>query len=197
MTTLIRVRQAAAADAPTVATILSDAFRADPIAMWVWPDPDFYVQVSKDFFALLAGIGVEAGVVHMDESESSAAIWLPAGGSSDGDDEELGAEIARISGPYAERVALLDELQKSCHPVAPHAYLPFIGTMARSQGRGLGSLLLAERIDELDRTGQAAYLEASTLASARLYARMGFEFLGPSMDIPDGPSLYPMWREAR
>jgi len=55
--------------------------------------------------------------------------------------------------------------------------------------------LLRDRLTALDEQGVPAYLEASSLDSARLYERLGFRRLAQTTDIPGGPSLYPMWRD--
>lgn len=53
-------------------------------------------------------------------------------------------------------------------------HLQFIGTSVGSQGQGLGGRLLTAITALAARTGHAVFLEASTDASARLYARMGY-----------------------
>jgi GNAT superfamily N-acetyltransferase len=60
---------------------------------------------------------------------------------------------------------------------------------------GLGSALLAWQHEELDRTGAAAYLEATSGAARRLYLRHGYRDRNPPIDLPDGPRMWPMWRE--
>ena len=62
-------------------------------------------------------------------------------------------------------------------------------------GQGIGSALLRGKLRELDQAGSAAYLEASSLRNAALYERLGFERRPVTLDLPDGPSLYPMWRK--
>lgn len=77
----------------------------------------------------------------------------------------------------------------------PHAYLNFLSTLPGYQGQGIGREVLETRLRELDATGTAAYLEATTTRSARLYESVGFRHLAKTIDLPDGPSMYPMWRE--
>ncbi|MFJ8632616.1 hypothetical protein [Streptomyces sp. NPDC093568] len=43
----------------------------------------------------------------------------------------------------------------------------------------------------------AACLEASSVRSRRLYERLGFEPEGEPIALPDGPRMWPMWREPR
>ena len=81
------------------------------------------------------------------------------------------------------------------HPKAPHWYLFAIGVDPDHQGRGVGSALLDAVLSRCDELGEPAYLEASTEANARLYARYGFTFV-ESVDVePGGPTARLMWRE--
>lgn len=64
-------------------------------------------------------------------------------------------------------------------------------------GHGFGTALLAHRAAQLDRQGRAAYLEASSACSARLYRRLGFEEAGDPIQPAGGPPLFPMWRPPR
>jgi GNAT superfamily N-acetyltransferase len=65
------------------------------------------------------------------------------------------------------------------------------------QSQGLGGALLASALERCDREGVAAYLEASSARSRGLYERLGFAFTGRTVDLPEGPQLWPMWREPR
>ncbi|MFE4644295.1 GNAT family N-acetyltransferase, partial [Streptomyces sp. NPDC056730] len=65
------------------------------------------------------------------------------------------------------------------------------------QGRGLGRALIEPVLERCDREGLPAYLEASSERSRRLYERLGFTFTGTTVDLPDGPHMWPMWREPR
>jgi len=194
----LTIRRAHAGEAALAAHILARAFDDDPVAAWLVPNLAARPAVLDAFFGVFTAFGVEAGEVHIDQSERGASLWLPFDPSDAHDDPELGEALAAVYGPYAERFGMFDALTAAQHPAqVAHAYLPFIGVKPEGQGRGIGGNLLEARLRDLDVSGTPAYLEASTLDSARLYARHGFEFLPKSIDLPDGPSLYPMWREPR
>jgi GNAT superfamily N-acetyltransferase len=72
----------------------------------------------------------------------------------------------------------------------------FLATRPQWQSHGLWSALLREVLDRCDRDGTPAYLEATCPASLRLYLRHGFQVTA-EISLPDGPSLWPMWRVAR
>lgn len=62
------------------------------------------------------------------------------------------------------------------------------------QGQGVGGRLIRHRLDELGAAGTPAYLEASCARNGRLYERLGFALIAPAIGLPDGPTIYPMWR---
>jgi hypothetical protein len=49
-------------------------------------------------------------------------------------------------------------------------------------------------LERCDREGVPAYLEASGARNRDLYLRLGFRVTG-EIRLPDGPSMWPMWRE--
>ncbi|TCL80521.1 acetyltransferase (GNAT) family protein [Curtobacterium sp. PhB142] len=59
-------------------------------------------------------------------------------------------------------------------PQTPHWYLADIAVDPRSAGQGIGSNLLQHRLGSIDEEHAAAYLEATTPGSRRLYKRFGF-----------------------
>jgi ribosomal protein S18 acetylase RimI-like enzyme len=194
----LTIRRAYAQEAGTVAEILAQAFADDPVCKWAWPDAELMPKVSRAFFKTFASFVLEVGEAHVDDSTHGAALWLPFDPSDDHEDPEFGEALFEACQPFGERLGVLDELMKAAHPVhAVHAYLPFIGVAPAGQGKGIGGSLLETRLRDLDRAGLPAYLEATTIDSARLYKRYGFEHMPNTIDLPDGPSMYPMWREPR
>src|SRR5690349_1478561 len=96
---------------------------------------------------------------------------------------------------FGRRVLQAQEMQRAMHavhPKEPHIYLLYLG--AREPGRGVGGALLTALTENADRQGLPVYLESSTPASARLYARHGFE---PQREIVLRRGRFtPMWRPA-
>ena len=96
---------------------------------------------------------------------------------------------------FGRRILLAQDLLRALHavhPKEPHIYLLYLGV--REPGHGVGGALLSALTQDADRQGLPLYLEASTPASARLYARHGFE---PRAEIRHGSGRFtPMWRPA-
>lgn len=199
LTQVISIRRAtAAADHATITETLAQAFTNDPVCQWVWETGELADRVSRDFFAVFSGMVLEAGEAFLHQSGAGAALWLVVDPANDVQDEAFGAALAEACGPFVEKLPVIDELMSAAHPKhAVHAYLPFIGVRPDHHGRGIGGELLSAKLADVDRAGLPAYLEATTFESARLYERHGFVRLPHTIDFPEGPSMYPMWREAR
>jgi ribosomal protein S18 acetylase RimI-like enzyme len=61
------------------------------------------------------------------------------------------------------------------------------------QGEGIGSAMLRVALARCDEAGEPAYLEATSEDNRRLYERHGFRVTRELL-LPDGPSLWAMWR---
>lgn len=192
-----QVRQAHAAEASVVAEILSRGFADDPVIQWLLTDADVRPAYTRAFFDIFTSFTLEHGTVQVTEDHAGASLWVPFDpAAADAESEAIGEDLAAAAGPYIERFGIIGQLMDAAHPVQEaHAYLHFFGTIPERQGTGIGSAMLADQLRKLDEAGLPAYLEATTLRSAALYARHGFRRLDHTIDLPDGPSMYPMWRD--
>lgn len=192
------VRRAGTVDAQTITRILSSGFTLDPPLMWIIPDPAERAALSPAFFAPFVELAVAEGQAYLTEDATGAALWLDVD-VNDGpaDDGALYQRLTdTIGAANAQRFAALDGLFSANHPDhESHAYLLFIGVVADRQGQGIGSELLATHLAELDAAGRPAYLEASSPRNARLYPKHGFTQVNHGIAVPDGPTLFPMWRD--
>jgi predicted N-acetyltransferase YhbS len=80
------------------------------------------------------------------------------------------------------------------HPKAPHYYLATLGTEPDFQRKGVGSAVMQPVLDRCDADGVPAYLESSKEVNVPYYRRHGFE-VTDELKLPDGPTLWLMWRE--
>jgi predicted N-acetyltransferase YhbS len=60
-------------------------------------------------------------------------------------------------------------------PVEPHVHLGPLAVDAHMQGRGLGSLIMEEHCQRLDRARQAGYLETDKPGNVVFYGKFGYE----------------------
>ena len=71
-----------------------------------------------------------------------------------------------------------------------------IGSDPTLRDAGFGHALMRSRLDRCDGARAPAYVEASKQELIPYYSRFGFEQIG-EIDIPDGPTMIPMWRAPR
>ena len=192
------VRPATAADVKPLAAVMARAFYDDPPFMWMLPDPATRLERERRLFATLTrGEGLAHGgvdVALVGTEIAAAAIWRPPGHSATEVQLRTLAGLVRAFGRrMGAAVALTQALARS-HPREPHWYLFAIGVDPARQGTGLASALLRSRLDQCDRAGLPAYLEASKATSVPLYQHFGFVPTG-NPDLPAGaPPLTAMWR---
>ncbi|MGW0496566.1 GNAT family N-acetyltransferase [Streptomyces sp. NPDC003007] len=195
----VAIRTAGEGDRGLIVRLLDEAFQDDPVSGWVFPGAEDRRAKHPGLMAAFTDIVLAAGRIDVTADGSACALWLsvPAGEDHDGDAEDEGpAQVRETVDPDNERIEMIGRLTAAVHPTGrAHEYLWMIGVAPGRQGEGHGTALIEEVLDRCDREGLPAYLEASSARSRKLYERLGFEPAGPALDLPDGPAMWPMWRE--
>ncbi|WP_399888698.1 GNAT family N-acetyltransferase [Streptomyces sp. BBFR51] len=203
------IRRAGEDDRERVVRLLDEAFQDDPVSSWVFPGKEYRRRTHHRLVAAFADAVFADGRIDLTEDGAACALWLPvpadghAGAEPADDGSEEGvedgpAQVREAVDPENERVELIARLTDGIHPSGrAHEYLWMIGVAPDRQGEGLGTALIESVLDRCDREGLPAYLEASSDRGRVLYERLGFEFTGGALDLPDGPRMWPMWREPR
>ncbi|TWF78471.1 acetyltransferase (GNAT) family protein [Pseudonocardia hierapolitana] len=177
-------------DTDTAVRVLTAAFADDPLARWLLPGHP--AGAAADIvFGPLVHASSSHGELAVAPDATAAAVWLPRAADPPERDQQ----------PIPEALAHLRafmELTEARHPTGTaHLYLVLLGVVPGAQGRGLGGALLRERLGRADAAGLPAYLEATSRSSRALYERHGFRDTGDPIHLPDGPTVWPMWRPAR
>ncbi|SDL95964.1 GNAT family N-acetyltransferase [Streptomyces wuyuanensis] len=192
----VRIRQAGERDREAVVRLLDEAFMHDPVSSWVFPDEAHRRRVHGVFLGVFLDIALTEGRVDMTEDGTAAALWLQVPAQAPEEEDDTPARMREIADPDNERAELVGRLTGAVHPQGrAHEYLLLIAVSPERQGEGLGTALLAPALERCDREGVPAYLEASSARSGRLYERLGFAFTDRTVQLPDGPLMWPMWRE--
>ncbi|MFZ6005044.1 MAG: GNAT family N-acetyltransferase [Actinomycetota bacterium] len=189
-------------DADLLARVAASGFYDDPVLSWVLPDASKRLaQLVFLFDTMVRDMLPVGGTVHLLD-DASAAFWRSPdyvhGRTSSDRARDREAEDPGAPSPLApdelERLATLGQAIMAGHPHEPHWYLNVVSTLPERQGGGLGAAVLQPVLAMCDAQGIAAYLESSNPRNMSLYRRQGFVETG-EIQLPDGPSLYPMWRE--
>ncbi|MFK4068638.1 GNAT family N-acetyltransferase [Streptomyces sp. NPDC029674] len=212
----VAIRRAGEGDREDVVRLLDAAFMRDPVSSWIFPDEEHRLRTHGALMSAFFDLALSEGYVDVTEDGAAAALWwsVPAGEHRAGEESRGGVSGDRVGGgvseedgpallreavdPDNERVEVIGRLTDAIHPAdRAHEYLHLIAVHPDRQGEGLGTALVTAVLDRCDREGLHAYLEASNERSRDLYARLGFAFMGTTLDLPDGPRMWPMWREPR
>ncbi|MEU5515852.1 GNAT family N-acetyltransferase [Streptomyces griseoaurantiacus] len=207
----VAIRRADRNDRELVVRVLDEAFQGDPVSGWVFPGEEHRRATHHRLMAAFADTVLAEGRIDLVEDGTACALWLPVpaapvaesaapaapAGAADAAGDE--AETLRQEvDPENGRIELIARLMAEAHPAdRAHEYLWMIGVVPGHQGRGLGTALIRPVLERCDREGLPAYLEASSPRSVPLYERLGFAALDRTLDLPDGPRMWPMWREPR
>jgi len=189
------VLRAGQADADVLSQVIADAFFDLPPSPWLIADPDARMKIFPPYFRIYVELALAAGEVHTIHDRAAVALWLPVAAEPSQPPPGYLERLAAVTGPWLDRFLVFDEELERRHPAGPpHQHLALIAVRPDRQGVGVGTALLAAHHARLDEEGTPAYLEAASLRTRDIYLRIGYSDLGPPIQFPDGPAMYPMWR---
>ena len=176
----------------SIIDVLVRAFSADPVAQWIWPDPQQYQMNFPSFVKAFGGEAFAHGSAYYVDGYAAAALWLPPVVLPD--EDMLSSIFQRsVSEQFQTDVFTVFEQMGRYHPSEPHWYLPLMGVDPLKQGKGFGSTLMQHALVQCDRESKLAYLESSSPRSVPFYKRHGFELLG-TIQLGNSPPIFPMLR---
>ncbi len=197
--TAVAVRAAVWADADQIAATLGRAFHDDPLICFLLPDEASRAEKMPRLFKLLFKLGLPHGCCDTTAGYEAVALWRPPGAWHIPFYQYItnGAEFLGLFGfSGARQVTYTMDIVEKRHPHEPHYYLQAIGTDTAKQGKGYGGVVIRRQLAVADAAGKPCYLESSKEKNIPIYQSFGFEVTG-EIKIPDGPTLWPMWRAAR
>jgi ribosomal protein S18 acetylase RimI-like enzyme len=168
---------------PEAVSVITSGLLVEPGFTALLPDER---QRRKVMTSLMTGIARisqsrNACYVALDQGAiSGVAIWAPSGTYPFDlrTNLRMMPHILRLIGLGPRTISRLAEMDTNASkhfPAEPTWYLQALGVAPDKQGRGIGSAILRECLDRIDRDGQGAYLETCGEANVRLYRRHGFE----------------------
>lgn len=196
----VAIRTAGSDDRELVARLLDSAFQDDPVSGWIFPGEEERRTTHPRLMTAFVDIVLAEGRVDVAEDGAACALWLPVSAdNADGHDDEDGfAQLREALDPDNERIELIGRLTADVHPSGrAHEYLWMIGVAPERQGRGSGprssgrfwSGATGRRCPPTWRRA-ARGVGGCTSGSALSWWRR-------PLDLPDGPQMWPMWREPR
>ena len=184
-------------------TTLARAFSADPMFMWIFPDPGQRAQSLRRLNRVALEYGIRYGHVTGANDGLAAAIWIPPGRTV-----TVGGMVrsGMIGMPFRVGLrpfvkfmganATMEQIHKKYVP-EPHWYLLIVGVDPDLQGRGLGTALVKEGLARADQANCPCYLETSEARNLAFYERQGFVVVETATLGHGGPTGWGMRREPR
>jgi GNAT superfamily N-acetyltransferase len=185
--------QADAVDAPIITSTIVSAFHDLAVTRWLVEHPIERRRAFHNYIRIHVEHALAHGKVWGTLNRAGVAVWF-------GNDKPMpeitdyDRRLAAACGEHLERFQILDELLAKHHPHEAHHHLAFLAVGPAHQGQGIGSALMDEHHVHLDQLGMPAYLEAACPRSRELYLSHGYQDHGDPIVLPDGPTMWPMWR---
>ena len=174
------VRRLRPGEEPAATAVLAKAFRDDPFAHFLYPDPSARERAHATLFSGLIASPPEGGFVEVSEDEgnggiAAVAIWypqlVPLGANDEGGPPGLSRDADRI----------FREIRKATPP-PPFWALMFLGAAEKRSGGG--SSLLRYRHAALEAAGgPGTALWTATEVNLAFYARQGYS-VASRHDVP-------------
>jgi GNAT superfamily N-acetyltransferase len=185
------------ADAGVLSQVIADAFFPLAPCQWLIPDETARREILPAYFRMHVEHALADGIVHTTPRRDAATLWIPLGALLPHPPDSYAEQLARVTGPWAERFTVFDaELDARHLTGTAHHHLAILAVSPARQGHGTGTALLAAHHAVLDEAGMTAYLEASSERTRGLYLRHGYVLRpGGPIRLPDGgPEMWPMVR---
>jgi GNAT superfamily N-acetyltransferase len=192
-------RRNTAADRARLAGVLARAFADDPVFAALFPPTIRRREARLQLlFRLDAARSRRRGGTWTTGDTDGAAVWFPPGRWPSRPWEDV-VQTPGAMAAFGRQLAFAGRVRsvlEDHHRALPdHWYLLYLGVDPSRQAQGLGSALLRPVLEECDRTGTPAYLEATCDRNRTLYRRHGFVDR-PPLALPEpSPPMFPMWRD--
>jgi GNAT superfamily N-acetyltransferase len=182
-----------------VAAAIARGFQDNEVWAWVVPSARRRARFLPRYYeVMIRRVYLRRGEAWASDDNLGGALWIgPTEHGLRGLDIALEGLVTMTAGPGAVRRGMVsEETIRANHPTEPHYYLNTLSVDPAAQRRGHGSALMAPLIERCDAERMPAYLETQTERNLPYYRRFGFE-LSNRVEIPNGPPMWLMWREAR
>jgi ribosomal protein S18 acetylase RimI-like enzyme len=197
----IPVRKVEKRDIPQLSEVLALAFDDDPAMKWATREDAKRLDALRDLYSFSIEGDLRYGEETATEDLRACAVWVPPEAR---EEKTPPLYTLRMLPRYIRWTGIgklgrwlrFYELCEEKRPREPHFYLDFIGVHPEKHGQGYASALLRHTLTRLDAEGTPAYLESSNPRNNPLYQRHGF-MITDEIHLPDGPTLWCMWRKPR
>lgn len=174
---------------------LAHAFRQDPVMAYLFPREYGRLGRIHALYRMALRGYARNGHILLHRDGAAAAVWQSAFPPAPGPGQQLGDALEALwrLRTAAGRGFTVQRTMLAGKPEQPFGYLAMLGSHPAHRGSGAAGSLVRHILDECDQAGIGVYLESSHPDNIGYYRRFGFVVRG-QLQIPGGPTLWPMWR---
>lgn len=191
----MRVRAINQSDVAPLGQLLAEAFCNDPGLRWVIPESRDWERIATPWFRWQLADAFRLGNAFTDASRRGVAIWSRLDART-----SLLRQFVRntqLVGLFRHNLPRAMQMQRvvgATRPRRPAWYLAYLAAHPDYQGQGIGRQLLEPMLALADRHNMPVYLECSNRENLSFYFQQGFNLV-ETLQLPDGPGIWPMRRE--
>jgi GNAT superfamily N-acetyltransferase len=180
--------------------VAARAFQQDPLNKYYYPDSNERKIKNVLRCQNIILLGILSGEVYISsENVEGIAIWIPykiKDYQARTPSKDIIRKLRRVKREVysdrqiSEKIATVTEIFNSLHlkyANFPHWHLTFLAVDPVYQGKGFASLLLNNKLQEIDKLLLPSYLDVQNKKNLSLYEHFGFELVGkkriPNSDI--------------
>ncbi len=192
------IRRVESDDVQKLSGLLARAFHDDPWMSWMFQEPKFRPILAEAWMKVevQCARNMNSSWLSLEnDTVVAGSIWAPPGKDLHEGNvfRQLWYLVLGANPGRADK--LLQGLSKigEMHPKEPHYYLNTVGVEPERVGQGHGGDIIRHTLDHVDQQKKPCYLESSSERNIPLYERLGFKIIH-EIEIPDGPTMWSMWR---
>jgi len=184
--------------------VLGRALCDDPIIIYLMPGEERILRLVKHIYQMTTCLGVRYGEVYANSPNlegvatwhylkelQEETFWGKLVCSLKGKVYKVGMDVAKKHKPMEE---YMHKVHKEIIP-GEHWYLYVLGVDPLHQGKGYGSSLIRQKLEDIDQQGIPAYLETSVERNVKFYEKHGFHVLKEGNILETEVYQYFMLRE--
>lgn len=195
-----RLERASLDDIEEAAQLVSRAFIGDKAIHALMPGIRHRLErIAAVYKIVLSGDCHRRGIIHVARDSDNGQIIGVGAWIGPTHKRYISAlsdrlKISRFYSPWENAlVHMRSRALKQRHPATRHWYLKALAVDPRVRNQGIGTALLREQLQRIDRAALPTFLVATTEGSRNLYIRQGFVPSEP-IPYPNGARAWPMLR---
>jgi GNAT superfamily N-acetyltransferase len=196
---MIETRRAGPDDLCRASEVLGAAFADYPWTRWTVAPDNHQTRVTSLQQLALEHLGFAFGEVwlsSLDSTVQSVAVFMDSAVPIPSSVyRSIDPVVAQLEGSRHDASLAAEREIARWRPTRRHFTLAALGTAPARQRQGLGGRTLVPGLITADRHRAGSFLETSSVSNIAFYSTFGFEVIGHTRLLDDGPHVWTMYRK--